>query len=342
MEAALVREFGEIDRIRVEDVPSPRAGAGEAVVALRAAALNHLDVWVRKGRGTLKDGCLILGSDGAGVVVETGAGVTNVKPGDEVVVVAGLSCGGCEACLRGQQSECATFSIMGMSRHGTFAERVALPAVNLLPKPRGLTFEESSALGVAAVTAWRMLMTRGSLRAGETVVVHGIGGGVALAALQFARLAGALVLVTSSSDDKLARARKLGAHHAVNYRREDVVARVRELTGGRGADLVIDSVGAATWPLDIGLVRKGGRVVLCGVTTGATAPTDLRALYWNQVSLHGSTFGSHEDFRQMLRAVEANGVKPVIDSVHPLSAVREATARMERGEQFGKIVLKIE
>lgn len=341
MKAALVRSFGDVDCIRVEDVPAPRPGAGEAVVALRAASLNHLDLWVRKGRGTLKDGCLILGSDGAGVVVEVGAGVTNVKPGDEVVVVAGLSCGGCEACLRGEQSDCAAFTIMGMARHGTFAERVALPAVNLLPKPRGLSFEEGAALGVAAVTAWRMLMTRGGLRSGETVVIHGVGGGVALAALQFARLAGAEAIVTSSSDDKLARARKLGARHAINYRTEDVAARVLEVTGGRGADLVIDTVGAATWPLDVKLVRRGGRVVLCGVTTGATAPTDLRLLYWNEISLIGSTFGSHDDFRLMLRGVEANALKPVIDSIHPLDAVREATARMERGEQFGKIVLKV-
>jgi NADPH:quinone reductase-like Zn-dependent oxidoreductase len=228
-----------------------------------------------------------------------------------------------------------------MSRPGTFAEKVAVPFYNAYPKPSHLTFDEAAALPLAYQTAWRMLMTRAALRAGETVLVHGIGGGVALAALQLAKLAGAEVIVTSSSEEKLARAEQLGADHTINYEAADVTERVKDITHGRGVDIVIDTVGAATWSADFGAVRRGGRIVLCGVTTGAEAKTNLQMLYWNQLTILGSTMGSNEDFRQMLRAVATAGLKPVVDAVVPLERVREAMSRMEAAEQFGKIVLRI-
>jgi len=218
---------------------------------------------------------------------------------------------------------------------------VTVPAANCYPKPTHLNDEEAGALALAHVTAWRMLMTRARIKPGETVLIHGIGGGVAVAALQFAKMIGAETLATSSSDDKLSRARHLGAHHTINYEKESVVEWVKQTTGGRGVDIALDAVGAATWPLDIACVRKGGRIVLCGVTTGAKADTDLRSFYWNQLSAMGSTLGSAEDFRQMLRAVTVNKLKPVVDAAFPLEKVREAMERMETAGQFGKIALRI-
>ena len=343
MKAVTIREHGELDVMRVEDIPEPAPGDFEVLLGVRAAALNHLDIWVRKGgRGRTVEGVHVLGSDGAGVVEGIGAKAHGVSVGDEVIVNPAVSCGCCEYCLRGEQSECPDFGLIGAMRPGTFAEKVVVPAECVLPKPEHLTWEEAAALPLAYVTAWRMLMTRARLRPGETVLIHGIGGGVALAGLQWAKLAGAEVIVTSSSDEKLARAQGLGADHTINYRTTpDVAARVREITGGRGVDIAFDAVGAATWPVDIAAVRKGGRVVICGVTTGAEAATNLQAVYWNQLTLLGSTMGSQEDFRQMLRAATVSGLKPVVDRVYPLDQARDAMARMEQGEQFGKVVLRV-
>jgi len=341
MKAAVIHEHGGPECVQVEEVAEPRAAGGEAVLEVPAAALNHLDIWVRRGsRGLTLDMPHVLGSDAAGVVVEVGPGVEGVSVGDEVILNPGLSCGSCEFCNRGEQSECPSFGIVGLSRPGTFAQRVAVPAANLHPKPPHLTFEEAAALPLAQATAWRMLVTRAKLQPGESVLIHGIGGGVALAGLQLARLINAEVIVTSSSGEKLARARELGAEHTVNYKEEpDIPARVIEITGGRGVDIVFDTVGAATWAANLSAVRRGGRIILCGVTTGASADTNLQKVYWNQLTILGSTMGSHEDFRQMLRTVTASGLKPVIDSIEPLDRCREAMACMESGEQFGKIVL---
>jgi len=342
MKAAVIHEHGDLDVLRVEQVREPKPGRGEVVLKVLCAGLNHLDIWVRKGRpGAQLQMPHVLGSDAVGVVLAVGDDVQSPKVGDEVIVDPGLSCGRCEFCRQGQQSLCASFGLMGLSRLGTFAEQVAAPAGNCHPKPPHLSDEQAGAFALASVTAWRMLMTRAGLKPGETVLIHGIGGGVALWALQFAKLIGAEVLVTSSSDDKLSRAAKLGADHTINYKQGDVLAWVQQVTHGRGVDVAIDAVGAATWSLDFACVRKGGRIVLCGVTTGAKAETDLRALYWNQLTVMGSTMGSAEDFRQMLRAVTVSQLKPVMDEVFPLENVREATERMETGTQFGKIALRI-
>ena len=343
MKAAVIHEHGGLDRVRVEEVPEPKAGEGEVVLEVRSAALNHLDIWVRKGRpGLALKMPHVLGSDAAGVVVELGPSTHGVSIGDEVILNPGLSCGCCENCRRGQQSECTSFSIVGASRPGTFAEKVAVPFCNVFPKPAHLNFDEAAALPLAYQTAWRMLMTRAGLKPGETVLIHGIGGGVALAALQLAKLTGAEVIVTSSSDGKLSMAAGLGADHTVNYKSVDNLAGVvKDITKGRGVDVVIDAIGAGTWETNFNLVRRGGRIVLCGITTGAQAKTNLQALYWNQLTIMGSTMGSHEDVRLMIRAVATAGLKPVIDSVQPLENAADAMGRMEAGEQFGKIVLKI-
>ena len=343
MKGVTISQHGGPEVVAVQDVPDPKPAAGEVLIEVRAAALNHLDVWVRKGRpGTTLRFPHVLGSDGAGVVAEVGPGVDGVRPGDEVILNPGLSCGRCEFCRRGEQSQCPSFSIVGLGRPGTFAERVAVPAECVYPKPGHLEFTSAAALPLAHLTAWRMLVGRAGLRPGERVLIHGIGGGVALAGLQVAKLIGAEAIVTSSAQEKLNRARSLGADAAINYRIEqDVARKVLDLTGGRGVDVVMDTVGAATWQTDFAAVRRGGRIVLCGVTTGAAAETPLNVLYWNQVTVLGSTMGSHEDFRRMLRAVTAAKLEPVVDSVLPLDRAAEAFARMEAGEQFGKIVLRI-
>jgi len=342
MKAAVIYEHGGLDQVKVEELPEPKPGKNEVILEVKSAGLNHLDIWVRKGRpGLVLSMPHILGCDAAGVVVDAGSDVTNVKIGDEVVLNPGLSCGSCEYCNRGEQSECLSFGIVGMSRPGTFARRVAVPSQNVHPKPAFMNFDQAGTFALACVTAWRMLFTKAQIKPGQIILLHGIGGGVALCALQLAKLIGARVIVTSSSDKKLTGARQIGADCTINYKTANVAESVKDLTSGRGVDVVIDTVGAATWPVDFAVVRCGGRIILCGVTTGAKAETDLRALYWNQLTIMGSIMGSNEDFRQMLEAVTAAELRPVIDSVGPLENVRKAMERMEEGEQLGKIVLKI-
>ncbi len=341
MKAAVIHENGDLDQVVIDDIPSPECMADEVLIEVRAAALNHLDIWVRRGRpGHELSFPHVLGSDATGVVLETGSDVDHVKPGDKVVINPGLSCGFCEFCRRGQQSECLHFGIVGLSRPGTFAERTVVPGRNVSRKPGYLSDEEAAALPLAYLTAWRMLFSRGGLALGETVLIHGIGGGVALAALQLAKLASAKVIVTSSSENKLDKARELGADLTINYiEYPDVGAAVKDLTHGRGVDLAIDTTGAETWESNFNAVRRGGRIVHCGVTTGARANVNISALYWNHITVMGSTMGSDEDFRQLLAAAKTAQLRPVIDVILPLDHAREAIGRMEAGKQFGKIVL---
>jgi NADPH:quinone reductase-like Zn-dependent oxidoreductase len=341
MRAAVIHEHGELDRIRIDDIPEPTLRDGEVVVDVKAAALNHLDVWVRKGGRSSLPMPHVLGSDASGVVSAVGEGVGNVQVGDEVILDPGLSCGLCEFCRSGEQSLCTSYGIIGLTRQGTYAEKVCVPAVCINAKPAFLTFEEAAALPLAHLTAYRMLVTRARIKPGETVLIHGIGGGVAIDALKIVRGSGGVAIVTSSHDWKLDKAREMGASVTINYATEDVAARVKEVTDGRGVDICFDTVGAATFETNFQSVRKGGRIVHCGVTTGASAQINIQALYWNQVTLLGSTMGSRDDFRGMLAMVSANEIRPVIDSVAPLEDIAELTGRMEAGDQFGKLVLKV-
>ena len=343
MKAAVIQGHGGLDCVEIEEIPEPEPAGNEVILEVHSAGLNHLDVWVRKGRPGLKVAMPhILGSDAAGVVIAVGSNVKNVNVGDEVILNPGLSCDSCEFCNRGEQSQCLSFGIVGMTRPGTFAEQVAVPAQKVHPKPDHMNFDEAGAFVLSYLTAWRMLMTRAQLKSGETILIHGIGGGVALSGLQLAKLSGAEVIVTSSSDEKLIRARQIGADYTINYSKVDDVAQcVRDVTSGRGVDIIIDTVGAATWRIDFSAVRRGGKIVLCGVTSGPQAPTNLQMLYWHQLTILGSTMGSDEDFRQMLKAVTRAKLKPVVDSVRPLEGAKEAMARMENAEQLGKIVLRV-
>ncbi|MHC4640355.1 MAG: zinc-binding dehydrogenase [Planctomycetota bacterium] len=343
MKAAVIHEHGGLDHVRIDQISGPEPAEDEVVLKVHSAGLNHLDIWVRKGRPGLEVAMPhILGSDAAGAVTAVGANVKNINIGDEVILNPGLSCSSCEYCNRGEQSECPSFGIVGLTRPGTFAEQVAVPARNVHLKPDHMNFDEAGAFVLSYLTAWRMLMTRAQLKSRQTVLIHGIGGGVALSALQLAKLAGAEVIVTSSSDEKLARSTQIGADHTINYKAVDDVAQcVRDITHGNGVDIVIDTVGAATWPIDFSAVRRGGKIVLCGVTSGPKTQIDLKMLYWNQLTILGSTMGSDEDLRQMLKAVTTAKLKPIVDSVISLDNTRDAMSKMEAGEQFGKIVLRV-
>lgn len=343
MKAAVIHRHDGLDAVNIEDVADPKVGDNDVILQVRCAALNHLDIWVRKERlGPGLEMPHILGSDASGVVIAVGAKAQGINIGDEVIINPGLCCWCCEHCISGQHSQCESFGIIGFSSSGTFAEKVAVPFYAVWPKPSHLDFNEAAALPLACVTAWRMLFSRAKLVPGETILIHGIGGGVALAALQLAKLAGAEAIVTSSSDEKLDKAKKLGANHTINYKTAgDVAKAVREITNGRGVDVVFDTVGANTWETDFAAVRKGGRIVLCGITSSPQTETNLQSLYWRQITVLGSTMGSGGDFRGMLKTVTAAKLKPIIDSIYPLQDIQKAMGRMEKGEQFGKIVLKI-
>ena len=340
--ALYFEEHGGTGNLRIGERPLPEPGEGEVRVRLQTAALNHLDLFVLEGMPGIPIGLPhIGGADGAGVVEAVGPGVGGVESGTEVVFDPGLSCGRCEYCRKGEQSLCVRFGVLGEHTDGTFAESVVVSADSLAPRPPHLSWEESAAFGLTYLTAWRMLINRGGLRPGEDVLIHGIGGGVSLACLQLAKVAGARVLVASRSEDKLVRAVEMGADEAVAAG-DQVVREVRRLTDKRGVDVVVDSVGEATWMQSLKIAAKGGRIVTCGSTSGPNPAEEIRLIFWNQLSVIGSTMGSREDWRRLLAVVNAHELRPVVDAVMPLSEGRAAYERLERAEQFGKIVLSID
>lgn len=330
MNAIQLTETGAPDVLRIATVPDPEPGPGDVVVELRAAALNRRDVFLRKGVAP-SPLPVIPGSDGAGVVRSLGAAVSGVAVGDEVIIFPSLGWGG------GEAAPAPGFRILGGPDDGTYAELIRIPAENVMPKPARLSWEEAAALPLAGLTAWRALISRAALRPGETVLVLGIGGGVATFALHIARAAGARVVVTSSSDDKLARAKDLGAVTGVNYTADDWVDQVKSETGG-GVDIVVDSVGS-TWADSVNCLRPGGRLVVFGGTGGGKVEMMVRPVTMGQVSVLGTTMGSARDFAGLLRAVDTQEWVPVIDSVRPLAEAADAHAREEAGEHFGKLVL---
>ncbi len=332
MKAIRLHQPGGPEQLRFEEVTTPAPGPGEVLVQLKAAALNHRDVWIRTGMQMANHLPLIPGSDGVGLVAETGPGAGHLKVGDAVVINPSLNWGDRE------DRSSPNFKILGGPDPGTYAEFVVVPAENVFPKPSPLSMEESGAMPLASLTAWRAVITRGQVRPGERVVVLGIGGGVATFALQIALAAGAMVIATSSSQAKLERARELGADLAINYTSEDWEKIILERTGG-GADVIIDSVGKETWGKALRALRPGGRLVTFGATTGRAAEVDIRQVFWNQISILGTTMGSPREFAAMLKLYEAGRLRPVVDSVFPLREAPAAHRRMDEGQQFGKIVL---
>jgi NADPH:quinone reductase-like Zn-dependent oxidoreductase len=325
VKAIVIRKDGGPDVLRYEEVPEPEPAAGEVLVRMRFASLNHLDVWTRKGMPSVEKP-RILGADGSGVVEMLGAEVDGVAPGEPVVINPGIEHGN-------------AIHVIGEHMQGVHAELAAIPATNVVPLRDGVSFEDAAAFPLVYETAYRMLVTRAGLQAGEWVLVWGIGGGVATAAFRIAQALGARTIVTSSSDEKLARAAELGADVTVNHESGDVVAAAKE-AGGGGADVVVETVGEATWKRSLDAARPGGRVTVCGATTGPNPPAGLHRIWWKQLDVLGSMMGRRADFEGAYDLVAA-GATPVIDSVFPLAEARAAHERLEAGEQFGKILLAI-
>jgi NADPH:quinone reductase-like Zn-dependent oxidoreductase len=328
VKAIRIHEDGGPEVLRYEDAPNPEPASGEVLIALRAASLNRLDVWVRRGLPSVPKP-RILGADGAGVVAALGDGVADLAEGQRVVINPGLDHGD------------GRITVIGEHTDGTHAELIAVPAENVHALPDALSFEEAAAFPLVYETVYRMLVTRAGLREGEWVLAWGVGSGIGTAALALATALGARVIATSSSDEKLARAAELGAEVTVNHASEDVAARVKDATGGRGADVVVEHVGEATWQTSLAAAAPGGRVVLCGATTGPNPKAALHRIWWKQLSVLGSTMGTHDDFAGAYELVAAGRAPVVVDSVFPLADARAAHERMERGEHMGKIVLRI-
>ena len=341
MKAAVLEARGR-DGLVLRDFPRPVPAPGEALLRVQAVGLNRVDLYMRdSGAGITHALPLVQGVEAAGVVAEAPAG-SGLKVGQKAVLYSIAFCGRCRYCLAGDQPLCLHADIMGEHRHGTLAEYIAMPAACFLPLPDDADLVSAGALMVGHLTAWRMLFGKRPLQPGETVLVVGIGGGVAVATLQLALRAGGRVIVTSSSDDKLARARALGAAAGINYRTEKVAERVLQLTGGEGVDMVIDSVGQASWGDSLRSLRRGGRLVTCGATTGGNPPVEIQRMFIRQLEVYGSTGGSMEEFRRLVALFGQGGLHPVIDSRFPLSRVGEAFDRLARGEQFGKVVVTID
>ena len=343
MKALALGAVGGIEHLGLREVPRPELEApGDVRVRLHAAALNRLDLFVADGLpGVTYSFPHIVGSDGAGIVEAVGAAVTRVRVGDRVMINPGVSCGRCPACLAGEESLCSAFHVLGEHRAGTVAEYVVVSADNLAPVPDGMPWPEAAAFSLATLTAWRMLTTRAAVRSGETVLIWGIGGGVAMASLQVARHLGARSIVTSGSDAKLEAARRHGADAGVNHATGDVVAEVRRLTDGRGADVVVDSIGETRWPESLRALRRGGRLVVCGATTGPMVSLDLRRLFWHQWSVLGSTLGTRREYDQIVALAHEGRLWPVVDRTVPLAEWPAAVARLQRGDQMGKLVIEV-
>ena len=341
MKAAYLTGHGGNEIVAVGERPQPERRAAEVLVRLRAATVNRVDLYMRdSGAGITHTLPMIMGLDGAGVVEEIDADERILRVGQQVLVHPGIACGRCEFCLRGEDTLCTSMRLLGEHRDGTFAELVSLPSRNVFPMPDGLSFGEAAALGVNHITAWRMLHGKARVKPWETVLIFGIGGGVSLAALQLAKAAGARALVTSRDPAKLERALALGADAAIDGR-GDIVRQVMAATDGRGVDVVIENVGAAVWSAALKSLVRGGRLVVCGATTGDQPPADIRRIFIRQLQILGSTMGDLGEFRDLLSLVQRTGLKPVIDSEHALDDVHGALDRLESGSQFGKVVIRI-
>jgi NADPH:quinone reductase-like Zn-dependent oxidoreductase len=333
MKAIVLRELGDPEKLRLEDVPDPTPGEGDVIVRLRAAALNRRDVWIRTGRYAGIKLPIILGSDGAGEVASVGAKVDRSLIGRPVMIYPGFNWG------NDPRFQSAEFRILGLPDNGTYAQFVRVPAANVLPKPELISFEQSAALPVAGLTAYRAVVTKGRIKSGEVALVTGIGGGVATFLLQLLVARGARVYVTSGNDAKILRAKELGAAGGFNYRSQDWIRELKEQIGG--VDIVIDGAGGETFDRALDVLQPGGRVVLYGATLGPVKELVVRRIFWKQLHVMGTTMGTMEEFRAMVQVYSTGGLRPVIDEVFAMEDVSAAHERMEAADQFGKIILNI-
>jgi NADPH:quinone reductase-like Zn-dependent oxidoreductase len=342
VKAIVMQEHGGSSVLQYVDCPEPAIGANDVLVQVRACALNHLDLWVRRGLpGVAIPLPRIPGSDVAGEVAKIGADVRSVKVGQKVVLAPGVTCGHCPACIAGKDNRCREFTNLGYKVDGGCAEYVRCPEVNCMPYPESLDWTHAAAVPLVFLTAWHMLVNRAELQPGEEVLVLAGGSGVGMAAIQIAKFFGARVIATAGSEEKLAKARQLGADEGINHATMEIDKEVRKLTGNRGVDVLIEHVGTATWEKSVKSLAPGGRLVTCGATTGYDAKLDLRFLFSRQLSLLGSYMGTKDELRTVLKLVAQGRLKPVVDKVFPLAECGAAHEYLEQGKHFGKVVLSV-
>lgn len=340
MKCVRIYKHGGPDKLIYEDALVPKIGAGEVLVNVVATSVNHIDLWMRQGLPGVKFQLpMIPGVDAAGIVAETGNAVTHVKVGDRVVIAQGISCGHCRHCLNGNDNLCKDYLLIGEHRDGADAEYLAVPGRNVLPLSEKISFEGAAATALVFLTAWQMLVDKAQVNPGDDVLVNGVSSGVGSAAFQIAKLYGARVIATTSTEEKAAKAKELGADEVINYKSQNILEEVRHLTGKRGVDIVIDHVGKSMWEQSIKSLTKGGKLVTCGATSGYEAVTDLRYVYYKQLQILGSTMGKKGDLITIFKFIEQGKLKPVINRVMPLKDVREAHRLIEEGKHFGKVVL---
>ncbi|MCK5618991.1 MAG: zinc-binding dehydrogenase [Candidatus Krumholzibacteria bacterium] len=342
MRAVYYEEHGGPDVLKIGDFDDPAAARGQVVIDVKSVSLNHIDLFLRRGLPGLRIPLPhIPGCDAAGVVSEVGEDVTTVAVGDRVLMNPSVSCGQCEFCVRGDASLCTTYTLIGETTQGTCCEKIVVPAINAIPIPDSLSFDDAASIPLVFLTAWRMMIEKGRLRAGESILILGASAGVGIAAIQIAKVAGARVLAAASTDEKLELCRALGADVLINYAKEDFVKRVRTVTGKRGVDVVIDYVGKETWVKSLKSLASGGRLLTCGATTGYDPQTDLRHIFYRQLEIIGSTMGSRNDLMAPLNLILEGRMRTVVGAVFDLEETAEAHRVMEERRALGKIVLKV-
>lgn len=338
MKAVRIHEFGGPEVLRFEDVPDPQIRKDRVLVRVKACALNHLDLWIRKGLPGIKLPH-ILGSDVSGDIAEVGEYMTGLEAGQRVLLAPMTFCGHCPACVSGQQNFCPEYTVLGRGNDGGDCEYIAVPRVNVIPIPKELTYDEAASVPLVFLTAWHMLVTRAQIKAGQTVLVLAAGSGVGSAAIQIAKLLSCRVIATAGSEPKLDRARELGADYTVDHYKQKISEEVKKITAKRGVDVVFEHVGAATWEESSKSLRPGGTIVTCGATTGPEVPMNINVLFGRQLSFLGSFMGTMGDLHEVLGHVFAGRLKPVVDKSFPLREARAAHERLEHKEQFGKVIL---
>ena len=340
MKAVRFHEHGGPDVLLHEDAPDPLISDHDVLIEVRAASVNHLDIFVRRGLAGVKLPLPhIPGGDAAGVIREVGSAVRGLEAGQRVTINPGINCGRCEFCAAGFGSQCLTYHMVGEHIQGSYAELLRIPCHNVLPIPDELSFEDAAAAPLVFLTAWSMMVTKGRIQPGEDVLILGAGAGVGTAAIQIAKMVGCRVFATASSSDKLDRARKLGADILINYEEEKFDRAIRKLTDKRGVDVVVDYIGADTWLQSLRSARRGGRILTCGATTGPTPETDLRHIFYRQLQIIGSTMGSPKDFSDVMKCVFRGQLKPIVDRSLPLAEARHAHELIEARKVFGKLIL---
>jgi NADPH:quinone reductase-like Zn-dependent oxidoreductase len=341
LKAVVLYEHGDVDKLKYDEIPNPEVRANDVLVQVKACAMNHLDVWVRKGFPHLKIKYPhVLGSDVSGIVAGVGKDVNGIEIGIPVLISPGITCGRCAHCLSGRDNLCREYAILGENCHGGCSEYISVPKENILPMPRNLSFEEGASIPLVFLTAWHMLVTRAVIKPGELVLVQAAGSGVGSAAIQIAKLFGATVITTAGTDEKVEKAQKLlGADYGINYNTQDFLAEVRKITQKRGVDIVIDHTGMVNWERNILALTMGGRMVVCGSTSGYEGKTDIRQVFFKRLSILGSTMGSKGDLFEIIKHVESGRLKPVVYKILPMSQAQEGHRLMENRDVFGKIVL---